>query len=386
MATGGSRFQKARSFVREYTAGIRSRDLHRLFRQDASEAFQVLTRDQPAVPPEAKGIRAFFQRARILFLGLSYTLTPARRLLFALAMLLALTGSCVVRYQVHGREVQVGAGTMPLLLAIVLLVFLLALELVDRIRVRDELQVARELQGQILPREAPEVTGYRFAHSYRTANEVGGDYYGFRTLADGRLVLVAGDASGHGIAAGLLMVIAHATIDLAIGLDPRPEKVAPLINKAIASAGGRRSFFTLFYALLDPSTGHMDYLCAGHPFPLLRRAGGQVVELGRGALPLGVRSTIQPRPDAVTLEPGDLLLLYSDGLAEQVQPASGEAFGFDRVRDLVAAGGSAAELHRRLLAAFDAFLGDAPRGDDVSLVVVERRADPGRSDRADLVA
>ncbi len=373
MATGRSKFQRARSFVREYTAGVHSRDLHRLFRQDAPEAFQVLTRDQPAVAPDAKGIRAFFQRAKILFLGLSYTLTPARRLLFALAVLLALAGSCVVRYQVNGREVQVG-GTGPLMLSILILLLLLALELVDRIRVRDELQVARELQGQILPREAPEVPGYRFAHSYRNANEVGGDYYGFHPLPDGRLVLVAGDASGHGIAAGLLMVIAHATIDLAIGLDPRPEKVAPLINKAIASAGGNRAFFTLFYALLDPSTGHMDYLCAGHPFPLLRRAGGQVIELGRGALPLGIRPTIEPRPDTVTLEPGDLLLLYSDGLAEQIRGAGGEAFGFDRVRDLVQAGGSAEELHRRIVAAFDAFLGEAPRGDDVSLVVVERRA------------
>ncbi len=370
----GTRVQRARAFVREYTAGFRSRDLQRLFRQDATEAYRVLTRDLPAVPPDAVGLRAVCRRARILFLGLSYTLTPARRLLFALAILLALAGSCVVRYRVHGHDLQVGTGTWPLLLSVLLLVFLLALELVDRIRVRDELEVAREIQEQILPREAPGLPGYRFAHSYRTANEVGGDYYGFQPLADGRLVLAAGDASGHGIAAGLLMVIAHATLDLATGLDPRPEAVAALLNKAIASAGGHRAFFTLFYALLEPASGRLDYVCAGHPFPLLRRAGGAVVELGRGALPLGIRPSIDARSESATLEPGDLLVIYSDGLAEQVRPGTGEAFGFDRVRRLVEAGGSAAELHRRLVEAFDAFLGEGPRGDDVSLVVLEREA------------
>ncbi len=374
MGTAGSRFRRARTFVREYTAGVRSRDLQRLFRQDATEAYRVLTRDQPAVSPEAEGLRAFFRRAKILFLGLSYTLTPPRRLLFALAILLTLLGSCQLDFRVRGHDVRLGAGNGVLYLSVALLVFLLALELVDRIRVRDELEVARELQSQILPREAPALPGYRFAHSYRTANEVGGDYYGFHPLADGRLVLAAGDASGHGIAAGLLMVIAHATLDLATGLDPRPEKVAPLVNKAIASAGGRRAFFTLFYGLLDPASGRLDYLCAGHPFPLLRRADGAVIELGEGALPLGIRSSIDPRPAVVTLEPGDLLLLYSDGLPEQVRGGSGEAFGFDRVRRLVAAGGPAAELHRRVVEAFDAFVGDGPLADDVSLVVVEREA------------
>ncbi len=372
MTNVGNRFQRARSFVREYTAGVHSRDLQRLFRQDASEAYQVLTRDQPAVPPDAEGLRAFFRRTKILFLGLSYTLSPPRRLLFALAVVLALMGGCEMRVWLNGHRIQLDASRGVLLLSILLLVFLLALELVDRIRVRDELEVARELQGQILPGAAPVLPGYHFAHSYQTANEVGGDYYGFHLLPDGRLVLVAGDASGHGIAAGLLMVIAHATIDLAAGLDPRPEKVAPLVNKAIGSAGGNRAFFTLFYGLLEPVTGRMDYLCAGHPFPLLRRAGGTVVELGRGALPLGVRPTIEPQPDTATLEPGDLLLLYSDGLPEQVRPRTGEAFGFDRVRRLVEAGGSAEELHRRIVDAFGAFVGESPRGDDVSLVVVER--------------
>ena len=265
-----SRIRRAQTFVRQYTAGVRGGDLRRLFREEASDAYQVLTRDQPPVAEDASGARAFVQRAKILFLGLSYQLSPSRRLLFALAVTLALLGTCRIEYNTGGG-VHVGGSTGPLIIAVVLLVFLLALELVDRVRVRDELEVARELQRQLLPREAPALTGWEVAHSYRTANAVGGDYYTFRELPDGRVAVVGGDASGHGIAAGLIMVIAHSTLQLATDQDPRPEAVVPLVNKAIASAGGRRAFFTMFYGLLEPETGRLDFVCAGHPFPLLRR-------------------------------------------------------------------------------------------------------------------
>jgi serine phosphatase RsbU (regulator of sigma subunit) len=129
-----------------------------------------------------------------------------------------------------GVDVPLGAGFQLelrlfwLVLTVGSLLFLLALELVDRIRVRDELEVARELQADLLPRSVPDLEGYRIAHAYRTANEVGGDYYDFSLLPDGRLVLMVGDASGHGMAVGLLMAIANATIKLAIDVDRRRRK------------------------------------------------------------------------------------------------------------------------------------------------------------------
>ncbi|MGD2114763.1 MAG: PP2C family protein-serine/threonine phosphatase [Acidobacteriota bacterium] len=362
---------RAGRFVREYTAGVRGGDLRRLFREDAADAYQVLTRDQPQVPESAEGARAFFQRVRLLFLGLSYQLSPPRRLLFALAILLALIGSCRIEYTT-GAGVHIGTSTGALIVSVAVLVFLLALELVDRVRVRDELEVARELQRQLLPREAPDLPGWRIAHSYRTANEVGGDYYDFRRLPDGRVAVVAGDASGHGIAAGLLMVIAHSTLKLAFDQDPRPRAVLPMVNKAIAAAGGRRAFLTLFYGLLDPETGRLDYICAGHPFPLLRRAGGRVREIGSGALPLGIRESIELATESVTLEPDDLLLIYSDGIPEVLRRSTGETFGFQRMRDLAAAGGTAQETHDRVLSAFDGFLAGEPQTDDISLVVLHR--------------
>ena len=377
MADLGTRLRDARDFVRDYTSGVRGGDLQRLFREDAADAYQVLTRDQPKVPADAEGPGAFFRRAKLLFLGLSYQLSPPRRLLFALAAVLALLGACDIE-MTTGGGVTVGTSAAPLFLSVGILGFLLALELVDRVRVRDELEVARQLQRQILPREAPAVAGWEIAHSYRNANAVGGDYYDFRRLDDGRIALVAGDASGHGIAAGLLMVIAHSTLTLALDEDPHPQAVLPLVNRAIGSAGGQRAFLTLFYGLLDPATGRLDFVCAGHPFPLLRRRGGSVAELGRGALPLGIRPRIDVAPESVTLEPGEILLVYSDGIPESVSRASGETFGFDRLRGLVAQGGTARSVHDRVVGAYDTFLAGEPQADDISLIVLRRtdRAEP----------
>jgi hypothetical protein len=121
------------------------------------------------------------------------------------------------------------------------LVLLLVLELADRVVVRDELEVARELQRGLLPRQAPAVSGYDFAFSYQTANTIGGDYYDFLELEDGRLVIVIGDASGHGIAAGLLMAIANSALKLGFDADPDPVSAARSIAPSAGPAAGAPS-------------------------------------------------------------------------------------------------------------------------------------------------
>ena len=249
--------------------------------------------------------------------------------------------------------------------------FLLALELVDRIRVRDELQVARELQGDLLPRSVPDLPGFHISHSYRTANEVGGDYYDFSLLEDGRLALMVGDASGHGMAAGLLMAIANATLGLAIDLDPSPPAVMRLLNRTLCRTGGTRAFMSIFYALLDPASGALEYASAGHPFPLLRRYDGTIEELGQGGLPLGVRRDLAFSSSDVRLEPGDVLVLYSDGLPEGVD-AHSQTFGYEQLHQLVALPGTPQAIHERILRAFDAHRGEQPLEDDFSLVVLGR--------------
>ena len=129
---------------------------------------------------------------------------------------------------------------------------------------------------------------------------------------------------------------------------------------------------TVFYALLDPATGEMEYVCAGHPFPLLRRADGKIEELGYGGLPLGMREPLEICSETAVLEPGDLLLLYTDGLAEALDTQGKEAFGYPRITALTRDGGSPRAVHERILRAFDQHVGAEPLKDDLTVLIVAR--------------
>jgi len=360
-------------FFRDYTEGLDSRDLRRLFDKDASRAYAVLTREHEGTP-EPRGAGKFFYRAKLAFLGLSYKLTPARRMLFAGSLLAFVVGlvSDPMSFAKGGTSVSVDFSPFWFGVSLAQMAYLLALELVDRIRVRDELEVARELQEDLLPHDVPAIPGYDFAHSYRTANEVGGDYYDLTPLPDGRVALLVGDASGHGMAAGLVMAIANATLKTALDLDPSPERVVALLNRTLCRTGTKRTFMTVFYALLDPATGEMEYVCAGHPFPLLRRADGTVEELGCGGLPLGMREPLDLCAERTVMQPGDLLLLYTDGLAEALDTNGKEAFGYPRITEITRDGGSPRTVHERILRAFDRHVGDEPLKDDLTLLVAAR--------------
>lgn len=359
-------FQRAERFVRDYTGGVGAGDLRRLFDRDAAHAFGVVTREHEGAEPKAR-VKRFFYRAKILFLGLSFKLSPPRRLLFGISIILSLLA-------VQNFNSATAGGGQYLLFhiaGIAGLVFLILLELADRIVVRDELEVARELQRDLLPKRAPETSGWEFVFSYRTANTIGGDYYDFIPLEDGRLGLVIGDASGHGIAAGLLMAIASSALQLAIDVDPTPAAVARFVNRALCRSGTGRAFMTLFYGLLDPATGGMEYVVAGHPYPMLRKNDGAVIELGEGGLPLGIRDRLSSPTGEVVIETGDQLLLYTDGIVETVDP-SGDDFGYERLRRALEFGGSTTAIHDRIVREVAAFQGDAVVHDDRSLVVVTR--------------
>jgi hypothetical protein len=353
---------------------MNSRELRRLFDRDAANVYAVLTREHAGEPEPRGRLRRWLYRSRLMFLGLSAKLTPARRALFAVALILFAAGL------LQHPQVVFANGSVRVLLdfspvwfvwSLLALVYLLALELVDRVRVRDELQIARELQADLLPQAIPDVPGYTFAHSYRTANEVGGDYYGVLRLPDGKVAVVMGDASGHGMAAGLVMAIANATLQTALDLDPGPERVVSLLNRTLCRTGTKRTFMAVFYGLLRPDLGILEYICAGHPFPLLRRENGEIEELGHGGLPLGLKEDLPLKCSKVALRPGDLLVMYTDGLAEAVD-TQGRAFSYEGIRDVLRAGGPPWTVHDRILAAFDAHIGEEGLRDDLTLLVMSR--------------
>jgi hypothetical protein len=360
-----------RRFAREFTAGVSLEELRRTFDRDAGRAYKVLTRDQPGQDSSGGRARRLVRRSKALFLGLSYKLSPARRVLFACAVVGLLFGMIKFNAVIDTKDVSVDFSPLWFLFGGGLLIFLLALELSDRVLVRDELEVARQLQRDLLPSGTPDLPGWQVAHSYRTANEVGGDYYDFLPIDDRRVAIVIGDASGHGMAAGLLMATASAALKLAVEIDPSPERIALLLNRVLCRTGNRHSFMSLFYGVLDRPSGSLDYICAGHPFPLLRRADGSVVELGQGGLPLGVRADLMPPPSSVALGVGDTLVLYSDGLPEAIDRGA-DALGYDVIKRLVGAAGAPATVLDRLLVALDTHRQSEPLLDDVCVVVLAR--------------
>ena len=360
-------FHKAERFVRSRAKDFDGGEFQRLFDRDAARAYGVVTRDHAREDEPEGRVGRFFYRVRILFLGLAYKLTPPRRLLFAICMVLAVWGLFDLDID-NAPSLQIGLVSLT---SIAGLVFLLVLELADRVVVRDELEVARELQRELLPVEAPDIGGYSFDFSYRTANTIGGDYYDFLPLEDGRWAVITGDASGHGIAAGLLMAIAGSAIKLGFDSDSDPVAVATVVNRALCRTGGRRAFMTLFCGVLEPATGRLRFVCAGHPFPLLRRADGQIQELGVGSFPLGIRFDLEFEALEAHIEPGDTLLLYTDGVVETLGP-SGETFGYERLSVALEPGGSGRAIHDRLLDQVEAFRSDEPVLDDLSLVVISR--------------
>jgi serine phosphatase RsbU (regulator of sigma subunit) len=359
--------------VREYSEGLGLRDLPGVWRRDWRQAYAILTREHAGDEKPKGKVRRFLTGARNLFFGLSYKLSPSRRLLFAICLILAFLGLDTDQVDVKAKDtIEIWTHPVLLVLAVVGLAFLLVLELADRVLVRDELEVARQLQRDLLPRQAPDLAGYDFAFSYRSANTVGGDYYDFVPIPDGRVALVSADASGHGIASALLMAIANSTLTLAVDVDPSPVAVARMMNRALVETGGPRAFLTLFYGVLEPASGRLEYVCAGHPFPLLRRPDGSVEKLGTGSFPVGLRAQISLEPAATALEPGSLLLLYTDGVPEALNEG-GDSFGFDRLERIFGAGGTPQEVHGQIIDELAAFEGDTKIEDDRSLVVISRR-------------
>jgi sigma-B regulation protein RsbU (phosphoserine phosphatase) len=177
------------------------------------------------------------------------------------------------------------------------------------------------------------------------------------------------------MAAGLVMAIANATLKTALDLDPEPSHVLKLLNRTLFRTGTRRTFMTVFYALLTPATGELVTINAGHPFPLLRRADGRLEELGQGCLPLGVRPELAPAPQVTNLAPGDLLLLYTDGVTE-AETSEAAQFGTKRLEQsiLEMRGQPARKVVEHVIKRVAEFTKGAPQSDDITCVAVVRRA------------
>ena len=243
-------------------------------------------------------------------------------------------------------------------------------------RLERELQLAMEIQQRFQPTAPPTVLGYELQGISFPCYEIGGDYYDFIEREDGRLVIALGDVSGKGTAAALLMSSLHAAVHAQAGSHETLVETISAVNRYLADNIPPNRFVTLFYAELDPASGSLSFLNAGHNPPLIVHAAGTVEQLASGGLPLGIKRDAEYREGRTQLQLGDVLVIYSDGVTEAASP-SGEEFGPTRLYEVVSRNidASAAGLRDRIESALTKFSQGTQAADDITLVIVKRQSE-----------
>jgi serine phosphatase RsbU (regulator of sigma subunit)/predicted ester cyclase len=248
-------------------------------------------------------------------------------------------------------------------------------EMRERERIEQELRVARRIQQASLPEEVPEPEGWQISPLYRPAREVGGDFYDFHLLSEGRLGVVVGDATGKGVPAALVMSTTCGMLQLAArALDaPSPGEVLAQVNETLFARIPQNMFVTCFYAILDPKRGHLEYANAGHDLPYLQQRG-EAKELRARGMPLGLMPASRYEEKEIVLDAGESVLFYSDGLVEAHDP-DGQMFSFPRLRALVAEYTEERTLGEYLLEELYFFVGEGwEQEDDITLLTLRRSA------------
>src|ERR671936_43482 len=246
-------------------------------------------------------------------------------------------------------------------------------EAATRQRFEQELEVARLIQQNFLPRELPDLLGWQIAAYYRPAREVGGDFYDVIPLPDGRVAFVVGDVTDKGVPAALVMSATRSVLRASAGRLIEPGAVLERVNDHLCPDMPEKMFVTCLYGVLDPGTGNLRFANAGHDLPYVKTANG-VVELRARGMPLGLMPGMHYEEKQATLEPGDSVLLHSDGVVEAHDPER-EMFGFPRLKETMANSPADREMIDRVLRDLEDFTGPgAEQEDDITMVTLQRSA------------
>lgn len=237
-----------------------------------------------------------------------------------------------------------------------------------------EMQQAAEIQANLLPAEAPDLAGYQLAGSSTPCRAVGGDYFDYLPLRENRLGVLIADVAGKGLAAALLMTSLQARMQLLAEDEADLGTLVTRLNRSVTASCPGNRFVTFFLTALDPSSGRVSFVNAGHNAPFLLRKNGELELLKDGGPVLGILKSMKYAALETQLESGDVLLLYSDGVTEAVDPAGAE-YGEDRLEAALRsapAGASAQDILLAVVRSVAAFTGTAPAVDDLTLVVIRR--------------
>jgi serine phosphatase RsbU (regulator of sigma subunit)/anti-sigma regulatory factor (Ser/Thr protein kinase) len=251
------------------------------------------------------------------------------------------------------------------------------IEAAQRERMEQELRVARLIQQTLLPDDVPHLDGWAVNAHYQPARAVGGDFYDFIYYPDGKVGFIIGDVTDKGVPAALVMATTRSLLRAAAERLVQPGEVLERTNELLHDDIPPKMFVTCFYGVLDPATGHMRYANAGHDVPYRRSAAG-VRELRATGMPLGLLPGMHYEEKEATLEPGETLLLYSDGLVEAHSPhPERDMFGFPRLQSVFCEYAEDKELVPYLLDELSTFTGpEWEQEDDVTLVILKRAEAP----------
>ena len=367
-----------RNFWRRVTEGLEVSQLWSQFESETRASYRLYSKDVAAKTPE--GLTNRGRRIHVIkefFWAVFEKLSPARRVLLLVALVLLAIPHAGLKYNGEGNNVYAFEVDLHFWAALVLLL-LLILEIADRVVMKRDLQIAREIQTWLLPGAPPQIPGLALAYATRPANTVAGDYYDVfprpgKTNEDNRVVLAVADVAGKSIPAAMLMATFQASLKtLSTALVALPELASNMNRYACTNSQGGLRFTTAFLAEYDSVTRRLEYINAGHNNPILRRAGGQIERLDVGGLPFGILPETKYDLGTVTLAPGDWLIIFTDGLVE-AENFHQEDYGEARLLSALEAGKSVepAELLKRLMAELDLFVGNTPQHDDVTCMLIK---------------
>jgi phosphoserine phosphatase RsbU/P len=364
---------RLRGFWQRISEGRQLDELWSQFTADtrASYGFYMKEADAEEQPVKRRGWHRWTYIVKTLFWSLVMKLTPARRVLLMIALVMMVVSTVSFRVT---KDTRVDFNMQSLAAAVALL--LLSLELADKVTMKRDLEIAREIQLWLVPSKPPEVAGADIAFASRPQNSVAGDYYdAFYPTAsaaeNGKLMLVIADVAGKSIPAALLMATLQASLRTIAGEgSPLAELVVRLNRYASAHSLDGRRFTTAVLAEYEPATRRLVYVNAGHNPPVLRRAGGTLEKLEVGGLPLGIDSGAVYETAALELETGDALIFYTDGVIEAFDQKLQE-FGNDRWLEAVRAlpDWNSQESLQFLMKRVDEFVGATRQSDDITCLV-----------------
>ncbi len=350
------------------TAGMEVAELWTQFKIEAGESSRLYRQDVTA--RHGPAVRSWTRPFRVLgylFSSVLQKLSPARRVFLLLTVAVALMAILHVHFLIftQGVEFVIAFGGLLVLLALIL---------GDHVSMQRDIEIAREIQRWLVPRRPPNVPGIDVAFSTRPAKTVGGDYYdAFLRETDGPLLIAVADVSGKSVPAAMMMATFQASLrTLANSSDTLSELVANL-NRQVCAHSQNGRFTTAFLAELNPTTGDLAFLCAGHNPPILRRASGAIERLKSDNMPFGIELTEIYATGLTRLNPQDLLIIYTDGVTEAWNEDH-SSFGDARLLSIAETTGSerAAMTLSNIMRNLDDFVGAAPQHDDITCMVIRR--------------